>query len=357
MAGGKDSQPLAIFISQSNMITVVEAPVEEINNRLFHGEYVLIDARSATEYSENRILGSISCPRPMSLYDLGRISLDWVQTYCVSENHKHLFCRNGNNLKVLIGGNTLEDEWVWRLCELFQEASPDIKEMDPLNVRFLDMPKLFRISPVLWSPVTCEDWSNSRPPSIIFDFLRLGVSSDLSNPRIFGPEGYLHPTHIINASSSVTKPRQFEMNGIQHLDVRMSETMSPSVIARVAIVFEFIEAARRTRDGLVFLHCETGISRSVTLALYYIMRRRNCPLLAAYEYTQSQRPEIFPARVYMLMLIETEKSLRGGVSSVAEGDVGKIGGLKDDYRVRTPTAGQGQSLICEGAGGSQCLVM
>jgi len=398
------------------------APVEEVSNKLSHGEYLLLDTRPSSEHSASRIPSTIPVPPPISISDYSRVpSLIWVGLYCVSDDQQQAFATSNIRAhKVLVGVSSkeavAEGSWPKRLYDLIVNtlnptggSSDIIKAINEHAVRFVDLGELAALSPVMFCPVAeerLERWH--KPASIILDgLLYLSSMSEAINHRICGPNGYLRPSHIINASNKDSSNVFESLGEIKYLNlpindseetdiskVRLfyfsflgsfpqcthpfssfiapfisSSTQSLILYATLPTLhtqhfdtcFHFIEEAR-TQGTKCLVHCAMGISRAPSITIYYVMRHKQLSLREAYDFVKARRPEAFPNRSFMLQLIKAESELRVGIPpSMRAEEVGKIGGLASEYKSKTPTGvgGQGElgpvGVMCDATG--KCFVM
>ena len=70
----------------------------------------------------------------------------------------------------------------------------------------------------------------------------------------------------------------------------------------------FTDEARDLNQG-VLVHCLAGISRSVTITVAYLMKRKKLSLNEAYDYVKTCKPNISPNFNFMGQLLEFQKSL------------------------------------------------
>ena len=72
----------------------------------------------------------------------------------------------------------------------------------------------------------------------------------------------------------------------------------------------FIDEAKRQGGG-VLVHCFVGKSRSVTIILAYLIKKRGMSFSQALDHVKSKRPQASPNAGFILQLMELEKSVRG----------------------------------------------
>lgn len=78
---------------------------------------------------------------------------------------------------------------------------------------------------------------------------------------------------------------------------------------------EFIDEALKQPGGAILIHCQAGVSRSVTLAASYLMRERRIGADEALEIVRSKRPAAKPISYFVEQLKLYEKQL--GINSNA----------------------------------------
>ena len=74
------------------------------------------------------------------------------------------------------------------------------------------------------------------------------------------------------------------------------------------------DAAAREEASLV--HCAAGISRSVTVVLAYLLMKKGLRLAEAYDLVKERRPRIGPNTRFMGKLVELERSLFDGETTL-----------------------------------------
>jgi protein-tyrosine phosphatase len=114
-------------------------------------------------------------------------------------------------------------------------------------------------------------------------------------------------THIVNATAEEENffPQKFVYHRVPLYD-KTSERAAPYFDQ----VIEFISAAHAA-GGLVLIHCQEGISRSVTLALAYRMVTEHISLGKAFADIKLVRPEAEPNPGFLQELRELERRVLG----------------------------------------------
>ncbi|KAG9135560.1 hypothetical protein Leryth_002303 [Lithospermum erythrorhizon] len=116
----------------------------------------------------------------------------------------------------------------------------------------------------------------------------------------------LNVTHILTVANSLSPayPQDFVykvINISDREDVKISEYFDEC--------FDFIEEAKRV--GGVLVHCFVGKSRSVTIVIAYLMRKRGMTFSEAFEFVKSRRPVAGPNAGFVLQLQNYEKTIKG----------------------------------------------
>lgn len=67
----------------------------------------------------------------------------------------------------------------------------------------------------------------------------------------------------------------------------------------------------------VLIHCQCGVSRSASLVVAYVMKKRSWDLNTAYDYVKQQSPCISPNMTLMFQLIDWQRMLNSSQQSRA----------------------------------------
>ncbi|CAN6445874.1 unnamed protein product [Victoria cruziana] len=123
-------------------------------------------------------------------------------------------------------------------------------------------------------------------------------------------------THILVVAKSLGSPYpgDFHYKKIEVLDTR-----DTNLEQYFDECFSFIDDAKE-KGGGVLVHCFAGRSRSVTIVLAYLMKKRNMSLIEALDHVKNKRPQIAPNEGFIMQLHNFEKSL--GAKRTKKHDIG-----------------------------------
>lgn len=118
-------------------------------------------------------------------------------------------------------------------------------------------------------------------------------------------------TAIVNATP--TLPNHFESEGILYKRIAVDDTPQDDLSAHFEAAATFIQEARSAGRS-VLVHCQAGVSRSVSLVAAYLVRHENMSLLEAMARIRAVRPMAWPNQGFWRQLIKWELDIRGSVS-------------------------------------------
>ena len=70
----------------------------------------------------------------------------------------------------------------------------------------------------------------------------------------------------------------------------------------------------RSAGGKTLVHCVSGVSRSASLCLAYLMKHERMPLTRAFAHLKSRRPSVRPNTGFFTQLIEFERRVFGAAT-------------------------------------------
>ena len=122
-------------------------------------------------------------------------------------------------------------------------------------------------------------------------------------------------THVVNCTPDFPFPSaaQLAVGGAaaeQHR-VPVPDVDDAPIQAHFDAAADFIDAAVRG-GGVVFVHCETGKSRSATIVLAYRVKHGADTLRAAWDDTKARRPYAEPKPAFMQRLVAAFPGAAGG---------------------------------------------
>lgn len=148
----------------------------------------------------------------------------------------------------------------------------------------------------------------NTPYARVLDYLYIGCDP--------GSSGVLPPgtTHVINLTQ---RPRTYKGHSAYrclHFPMADSEAAAPLLVKAAPRLCKFIDSAR---NGACFVHCKSGISRSASVVLYYLItqtksktnQNKNMSLREAFAYLKKKRPSVNPNSGFMSALCEVELEL------------------------------------------------
>lgn len=127
----------------------------------------------------------------------------------------------------------------------------------------------------------------------------------------------LRITHVVDAANDgiagELRRKLFQAHGVQYCLVEIEDDEKAPLGSHLRRVLRFIDEARAQPDGAVFVHCRQGISRSVSLVLYYLMAAPSVsyPLAVGFKHTKALRPEANPNEHFRRVLVRAERKVLG----------------------------------------------
>jgi hypothetical protein len=163
----------------------------------------------------------------------------------------------------------------------------------------------YALSPLSPSATPCY-------PSFITSFLLLGDARDALNHSQLLRLGV---THVLNAAAH-TPPPPFQ-DDFFYLHLPLQDTPEQPLLSFLPAAVGFIMDARAS-GGLVLVHCQMGISRSVACVMAYLCTPGGggMTLAAAWQHVRARRPISLPNSGFRTQLALWEMANNGGASSV-----------------------------------------
>ena len=104
---------------------------------------------------------------------------------------------------------------------------------------------------------------------------------------------------VINVTPDV--PNFFEDKGITYLRVPILDNINENISTFFPQTFEFIET--HIQNGGVLVHCRMGVSRSATIVVAFLMKKKNLEFREALEFVRTNRARIDPNLGFEIQLL------------------------------------------------------
>ncbi|KAJ8397111.1 hypothetical protein AAFF_G00009650 [Aldrovandia affinis] len=139
-------------------------------------------------------------------------------------------------------------------------------------------------------------------PVEILPFLFLGSAYHASRKDMLDAMGI---SALLNVSSNC--PNHFE--GVyQYKCIPVEDNHKADISSWFAEAIEYIDSVKDS-SGRVLVHCQAGISRSATICLAYLMKRKRVRLEEAFEFVKQRRSVISPNFSFMGQLLQFESQV------------------------------------------------
>ncbi|KAM4634462.1 dual specificity protein phosphatase 4 [Polymixia lowei] len=139
-------------------------------------------------------------------------------------------------------------------------------------------------------------------PVEILPFLYLGSALHASKKEVLDAMGI---SALLNVSANC--PNHFE-GAYQYKCIPVEDNHKEDISSWFLEAIEFIDSVRDS-SGRVLVHCQAGISRSATICLAYLMKRKRVRLDEAFEFVRRRRSIISPNFSFMGQLLQFESQV------------------------------------------------
>ncbi|KAK9816445.1 hypothetical protein WJX72_000348 [[Myrmecia] bisecta] len=274
-----------------------EAPTEHSTTPRKH---MMPVRRSST--SPRIDLGHLGHPDPVvsttqEIRSINREALNNDAIKAVVDSHKEQIRENGEKLRAAV------EEWQLkrnvpepRLTTGFLDGTNPIVDIYELNVRLEHMLPRLRI---------LQDAAATARPTRLLPFLYVSGAVEANSLHLLR---HLGVTHILNATEDLLQPE--EDAGFTCLRCPIRDDEEEDITQYFASSRAFIDSAKAC-GGAVLVHCHEGKSRSITLALAYLMQTKRWTLKQALQFVSRHRPEVSPNAGFMAKLLELDQKLHG----------------------------------------------
>ncbi|XP_072518788.1 dual specificity protein phosphatase 4 [Salminus brasiliensis] len=139
-------------------------------------------------------------------------------------------------------------------------------------------------------------------PVEILPFLFLGSALHASKKDMLDGMGI---SALLNVSSNC--PNHFE-GAYQYKCIPVEDNHKEDISSWFIEAIEFIDSVKDS-NGRVLVHCQAGISRSATICLAYLMKKKRVRLEEAFEFVKQRRSIISPNFSFMGQLLQFESQV------------------------------------------------
>ncbi|KAL3152607.1 hypothetical protein ABBQ32_001625 [Trebouxia sp. C0010 RCD-2024] len=150
-----------------------------------------------------------------------------------------------------------------------------------------------------------QDAAATSRPSQLLPHLYVSGAVEASSLHVLR---HLGITHILNATEDLLQPDDDQ--GFVCRRYPLKDVEEQEIIPFFSQATDFINEAEHS-GGKLLLHCHEGKSRSVTLALAYLMQTKDWTLKQALTFVTEHRPCASPNAGFMTQLLTLEEKLHG----------------------------------------------
>ncbi|OQS06310.1 dual specificity protein phosphatase [Thraustotheca clavata] len=161
-----------------------------------------------------------------------------------------------------------------------------------------------------WLGEVCGLPTARKDMTILTNYLALG------NDETAGNYVELYDTGITHICTVASQCDLHFLGKFIYLHIKIKDNPTLDITLHFDVVFEFINRVKDLQ-GRVFVHCVSGVSRSVTCVIAYLMKYESLTLNQAYNFIKQRRPLICPNQGFRYQLALYEILLYG-TSSVSQ---------------------------------------
>lgn len=117
-------------------------------------------------------------------------------------------------------------------------------------------------------------------------------------------------THILNVSQEI--PNLHKAHFV-YMTIPLKDHSEQNCAKYFEPAYEFIERCENNK-GVLFVHCNAGVSRAPTMVIQYLVKAKRIPLGDAFNYIVACRPSVSPNHGFLFQLAQLEVNLNFGTS-------------------------------------------
>ncbi|CAA7261130.1 unnamed protein product [Cyclocybe aegerita] len=153
--------------------------------------------------------------------------------------------------------------------------------------------------------------SSNTVSVIIPSALYLGPCSSASSAPFLS-------SNSINHVLSIGITPSPKVDNVTYHRLGLNDSALSSISSTIDAATKIIDDALKSKggSGRILVHCSAGVSRSPTVVVGYLMKRREMSLREALGLVLCARPQVSPNHGFLQQLKDLEVELRGGVSTL-----------------------------------------
>jgi len=151
-----------------------------------------------------------------------------------------------------------------------------------------------------------------EPSTILEGFLYLGSGISAQNQRLLIDYGI---TAILNVTAEKYGVQNAFPDKFEYLRIPVEDNSTDKIIDYFEQASEFIEKIK-IQNGKILVHCVAGMSRSPSVVLAYLMKFHKMTLKDAWLHVRNARKMARPNVYFWIQLIEYEKRIKDGNTTV-----------------------------------------
>jgi protein-tyrosine phosphatase len=148
----------------------------------------------------------------------------------------------------------------------------------------------------------CPDYNEDWNVGIVMDNVLVASQDVAYDKQSLIKHGV---THILNVAAALPNAYQSDY---QYLNVEMYDEEDEELMKHYPICEKFIDDSL-TQGGKVLIHCRAGKSRSVSIAVAYLMHKKHLPWRKALDFIRTTRSYADPNKGFIRQLAMLEKDL------------------------------------------------
>jgi len=295
---------------------------DSLQSMLCFPDVMLIDVRSCHQYQHAHINGAISLAFPTIMWKrFVKCSQQPGSIESFLVRRSDLARRASSALMVLYDETTeflataSQDSPIVVLSSYFQSEGREVCFLEGGLSKFRSAyPQLITSTNIACdesptqTPVTSSGklfpFSDSTSLTFINHFIAVGSEQDAHNISLLDRKSI---THVLNLTSTDCHP--LVVKNRKWMKIALHDSLQENLLMHLQGALEFIHSARESH-GRILVHCIAGISRSVAVAIAYLMWSNHLDLHEAMDIVQAHRECASPNLNFMGQLMVFGKILR-----------------------------------------------